>query len=317
MVKAIGVMEFGGPEALSVLDLPMPVPGSGEVRLRVHAAAVNPTDATFRSGGGQARLLGDRPPPYVPGMDAAGVVDELGPNTSTRLAVGDRVVALVLPAGPHGGAYAQYIVVPEASVVQAPRGVDLAAASTLLLNAVAARLALDALRLTPGQTVAVTGAAGALGGYAIQLAKAARLEVIADAAATDERLVTSLGADRLVPRGPDVALHVRALRQDGVDGLIDGAAQDGQVLRAIADGGALATVRGWAGPSERSITIFPIVSNSAANDTDLLRQLVDQVDDGTLGLRVASVLAADNAVQAHRQLAKGGLRGRLVLDFSP
>src|ERR1700761_6417794 len=118
---AIGVTSFGGPEALRVLDLPVPEPGPGEVRIRVHAAAVNSADATFRGGGGQARLLGDRPPPWVPGMDAAGVVDKLGPGSGDRLAAGDRVVAFVRPAGPHGGAYAQFL------VTGADSGVDAAA----------------------------------------------------------------------------------------------------------------------------------------------------------------------------------------------
>ncbi len=133
-MRAIAVMEFGGPENLQVLELPLPVPGTGEVRIRVRAAAVNPSDLLFRAGGGQARLLGDRPPPFVPGMDAAGVIDSVGSDTDGRLAVGDRVVALVLASGPRGGAYADEIVVPAASVVHAPKGADFPAASTLLLN---------------------------------------------------------------------------------------------------------------------------------------------------------------------------------------
>src|SRR6202035_5599912 len=109
-MRAIGLTEFGGPDVLKIVDLPRPEPGPGEVRIRVHAAAVNPTDAIFRAGNGQARLLGDRPPPFVPGMDAAGIIDKVGPDNTGRLAVGDRVVALILPAGPHGGAYADEVV---------------------------------------------------------------------------------------------------------------------------------------------------------------------------------------------------------------
>jgi NADPH:quinone reductase len=102
-MKAIGVTTFGGPEVLHVVELPEPHAGDGEVRMRVHAVSVNPTDTLFRAGSQAARLSG-RPGPYVPGMDAAGVIDELGPETDSRLKVGDRVVALVIPAGPHGGA---------------------------------------------------------------------------------------------------------------------------------------------------------------------------------------------------------------------
>src|SRR5260370_19583240 len=82
-MKGIGLMEFGGPEVLQVVDLPEPQPGPGEVRIRVHAVAVNPTDITFRSGG-RAAQLAYRPPPYVPGMDVAGVVDKLGDGTVGR-----------------------------------------------------------------------------------------------------------------------------------------------------------------------------------------------------------------------------------------
>ncbi len=139
-MRAIGLMSFGGPEVLQPVDIPLPEPGPGEVRIRVHAASVNPTDAIFRAGNGQARLLGDQPPPFVPGMDAAGIIDRIGPNNDAWLAVGDPVIALVLPAGPHGGAYADHIIAPSASVVRAPAGVCLAAAATVPLNGLTARV---------------------------------------------------------------------------------------------------------------------------------------------------------------------------------
>jgi NADPH2:quinone reductase len=167
-MKAIGVTTFGGPEVLHVFELPEPHAGAGEVRIRAHAATVNPTDLLFCAGSQATRLSG-RASPYIPGMDAAGVIDELGPGAGNRLRIGDRVVAYVIPAGPHGGAYAEFIVVPAASVALAPEGVDFPAASTLLLNGLTAQLALNALALGARQTVAVTGAAGAFGGYVIQL----------------------------------------------------------------------------------------------------------------------------------------------------
>jgi len=109
-MKAIGLMEFGGPEVLQIVDLPEPQPGPGEVRIRVHAAAVNPTDITFRTGG-RAAPLAEWPPPYVPGVDVAGVIDQLGEATDGRLALGEAVIAYVIPMGPHGGTYAEQIVV--------------------------------------------------------------------------------------------------------------------------------------------------------------------------------------------------------------
>ncbi|QFU88410.1 NADP-dependent oxidoreductase [Amycolatopsis sp. YIM 10] len=311
-MKAIGVSDFGGPEVLRVLDLPEPRAGRGEVRIRVHAAAVNPTDVLLRTGGHAVRMPGRRPP-FVPGMDAAGVIDQLGPGVDDRLAVGQRVVAMVLFTGPHGGAYAEHVVVPAASVVPAPEGVDFPAASTLLMNAMTARLALDAL---PGGTIAVTGAAGAVGGYAVELAKADGRTVIADAAPADADRVRRFGADHLVERGPDVAERIRALAPDGVPGLIDGSTQTGDLLPAIADGGTLAELRGWSGPADRGIHVIPVMVTDGITDTARLDALSRQAANGTLSLHVADVLPADEAAKAHRLLEAGGLRGRLVLDFS-
>lgn len=310
-MKAVGVNEFGGPEKLEVLELPEPQAGPGEVRIRVHAAAVNPTDTGVRVG---MRRRDEVPPPYVPGMDAAGVIDQLGSGVDDRLSLGQRVVALVVPNGSHG-AYAEQIVVPAASVVPAPGGADFPAASTLLMNAMTARLALDELALSAGDTVAVTGAAGAFGGYVIQLAKADGLRVIADAKPSDADLVRELGADEVVERGEGFAEHVRALRPDGVPGVADGALLNERALPAVADGGRLATVRGWSGPTERGITAHPVLVTRAANDTAALDRLARQAESGALTLRVARVLPAEQAAQAHRLFEAGGVRGRLVLDF--
>ena len=113
-MKAVGVTEFGGPEVLHLVDLPDPEAGPGELRIRVHAAAVNPTDTGLRSGG-RAELLKDIPPPYVPGMDAAGVLEQIGEGVSTDLRVGDHVMAIVVPNASHG-AYSERIVVQAATL---------------------------------------------------------------------------------------------------------------------------------------------------------------------------------------------------------
>jgi NADPH:quinone reductase-like Zn-dependent oxidoreductase len=283
------------------------------VRIRVHAAAVNPTDTGLRAGLYRDRL-GERPGPYVPGADAAGVVSEVGPGTSWQ--VGDRVIAIVSPTGPRGGAYADQVVVPAASVVRLPAGADMVAGSTLLMNALTARLALDARGTLDGQCVAVTGAAGAFGGYVVQLAKCDSLRVIADASRADEDLVRTLGADEVVARGDDVAERIRALLPGGVDGLADGALLDAAVLPAVRDHGAVATVRGWTGPSERGIAIHPVRAFGSAERTDLLDRLREQAGDGSLTLRVARTFPADEAAEAHRLLEGGGVRGRIVLDFT-
>lgn len=314
-MKAIGLHRFGGPEVLETLALPEPQAGRGEVRIRVHAAAVNPTDILLRTGGHAVRMPGRRPP-FIPGMDASGVIDQLGPDVDHRLAVGQEVVALVPFTGPHGGAYAEQVVVPAASVVRAPRGQSLLAASTLPMNAMTARLALDTLALPRPATVAITGAAGAVGGYALQLAKAGGLTVVADAASHDRDLVHELGADHLVERGPGIADQIRELVPDGVLGLLDGSSQATKILPAIADGGTVIELRGWDGPAARGIRVRPVMVSDIMTDTDTLDTLVHHVETGILTLRVSDVLRPEEAARAHRLVEAGGLRGRLVLDFS-
>ena len=316
-MKVIGLTRFGGPEVLEVIDLPEPHPGPGEVRVRVHAAAVNPSDLAVRATGYNGRMA-SLPKPYIPGWDAAGVIDAIGPGVDNRFAVGDRVVAVADASSATKGAYQQELIVPAASVVRAPGNLDFPAASALLMNALTARLGLDAMGLKPGQTLALTGSAGALGGYVIQLAKADGLRVIADVADSpaDRELVKRLGADELVTRGPGFTARVRALVPAGVAGLFDAALLNGAAVPAIADGGALVTVRGWNEPVERGVRVFPVLVGTALADTAKLQRLRDQAEAGVLTPRVAQTLPASQAAEAHRILEKGGVRGRLVLDFT-
>ncbi|CAN7147357.1 NADP-dependent oxidoreductase [Arthrobacter sp. LjRoot14] len=315
-MRAIGVMTFGGPEQLEVMEVPEPVPGVGDIRIRIHAAAVSPTDTLLRSGAQTAMLQAKGVvPPYIPGMDLAGTVDALGPGYRGQLRTGDPVVALVLPFP--AGAYADKIVVPQESVVRAPRGIGLAAASTVLMNAATAKLALDMLNLTAGQLLAVSGSAGAVGGYAIELAKAAGLTVIADAKPEDEELIRSLGADHIVPRNVPFAEAVRSIYPKGVHGVIDGAVLNGLALPALRDGGHLAVLRAWDGTSERGISVHKVYVGSAVKETAMLESLVQGVEQGVVTPRVAGIYPAHDASQAHARLEAGNVRGRLVLDFSP
>lgn len=311
-MKAAGVRQFGGADLLEVLDLPVPRPGGGEVLIRVHAAAVNPADTVSREG--FHGRLDSTHLPHVPGIEGVGTVEELGPGTGGRLRVGDRVVFLALPPGRGPGSYAEHVAVPAASIVPAPESLPDAAAATLLMNALTARMALDRLDLQPGQSVAVTGAAGVLGAYTVQLAKNAGLHVIGDAAPADVDLVRSLGADEVVARGDGVAQRIRELRPDGVPGLADCSAQHGALLAAVADRGRFASVRSWKPVTERGIEIGTVLVNDRAHDTPTLIELVNLAAKGVLTPRVAEVLPARLAGTAHRRLAAGGIRGRLVLD---
>jgi NADPH:quinone reductase-like Zn-dependent oxidoreductase len=247
-------------------------------------------------------------------MDAAGVVDEIGPSTSTDLALGDAVMAMVIPSGSHG-AYRESIVLSADAVARAPAGSSHAAASTLPMNGLTARLSLDQLALKPGQTIAVTGSAGCYGGYVIQLAKADGLRVIGDASPADEQLVRELGADIVVPRGDDIAEQIRKVAPDGVDALADGAVQDDLAVGAIKDGGGFAAVRGWRGNGERDIVFHATMVMDYDRRADLLDQLRQQTEDGKVSLRVAATYAPEDAAESHRRLAAGGTRGRCVITF--
>lgn len=311
-MKVVGVSEFGGPEALQVFDIPDPHAGPGQVRITVKAAAVNPTD-TYTRNGARAEMLSKYPPPYVPGMDVAGVVDQVGEGVSS-VVVGEHVMGIVVPSGSHGG-YSEKIVLPWESVVRIPRGSSFAEACTIPMNGLTARLALDLMKLTPGSTLAVTGAAGAFGGYTVELAKIDGLNVIADASTADHELVSSLGADRVVERGTDVARRIREIAPQGVDGLADGSVQNEEIAAAVRDDGVIATVRGWQGTPERGITVLPVWVRDYARAHDALDTLRRHAEDGLLRMRVARTFRFDEAPAAHAQLQAGGTRGRLVLEF--
>ena len=312
-MRAIGVTEFGGPEALHLVDVPAEPLGPGQVRLRVRAATVNPTD-TYARNGSYAGRDPVKEFPYVPGMDVAGELAEIGADVQTDLAVGEHVMGIVLPSGAHGG-YREDLVLPARSVARVPAGVDDVAASTLPMNGLTARLALDLMALQPGQVLAVTGAAGAFGGYVVQLARTEGLTVVADAAESDEELVRELGADHVVRRGDDVAARIRDRFPDGVDGLADGSVQDAAVLPAVRDGGVVTTVRGYRGDGQRDLRVFPVLVRRYAEEQEALDRLRQQVEKGELTLRVAQTFPAEDAGEAHRRLEAGGVRGRLVLVF--
>jgi NADPH:quinone reductase-like Zn-dependent oxidoreductase len=311
-MRAAGVTEFGGPEALHIVDVPEEHAGPGQVRLRVSAAAVNPTD-TYLVLGVYVERDPVKTPPWVPGMDVAGIVDEVGEGVE-HVAVGEAAMGVVVPTGAHGG-YRESLVLPADSVVRSPKSATDVEAATLPMNGLTARFSLDLMGLQPGQVLAVTGAAGAYGGYVVQRAKADGLSVVADASEADEQLVRDLGADVVVRRGDDVAARIREQFPDGVDGLADGSVQDALVLPAVRDGGAVATVRGYRGDGQRGLRMFPTLVRKVAQDRAALDRLRQQAEDGVLTLRVNRPLPAEEAAEAHRLLARGGVRGRLVLTF--
>jgi len=312
-MRAVGLMEHGGPEVLQVVEVPEAQAGPGQVRLKIHAAAVNPTDVMARNGSRAEQQKLD-PPPYIPGMDAAGIVDQVGDGVTTGVKPGDRVMAMVCPAAAHG-AYREQIVLDARAVVPAPAGTSHVEACTLPMNGLTARLSLDLLGLKAGQSLAVTGAAGAYGGYVIQLAKTEGLTVIADASEADEALVKSLGADIVVRRGDGVAERIREHFPDGVDGLADGAVQNEAVIAAVRDGGGFTAVRGFVGEPQRGIAFTTTFVRSYDCEWEKLDRLRALTEEGKLTLRVADTYPPERASDAHARLEAGGTRGRLVIEF--
>jgi len=312
-MRAVGLMKHGGPDVLQIVDVPEVRPGPGQVRLRVYAAAVNPTDTMARNGSRAAEQKADLPP-YIPGMDAAGIVEEVGTEVTTGVAVGDRVMAMVCPKGSHG-AYREEIVLEQHAVVAAPTGTSHVEACTLPMNGLTARQSLDLLNLSAGQVIAVTGAAGAYGGYVIQLAKADGLIVIADASEADRDLVSALGADIIVERGDDVTVRFREHFPDGVDGVADGAVLNEKIIPAVKNSGAFTSVRRFIGDPQRNIRFTATSVRDYDCEYEKLDRLRQQAEAGILTLRVAEAMPAVNASEAHRRLEAGGTRGRLVLEF--
>jgi NADPH2:quinone reductase len=301
-MRAVTITRPGGPEVLTLTDHPVRPAGPDEVRIAVKAAAVNPTDLVMRESELYAKGT-----PGIPGMDAAGVVE---------LKVGDEVMAAVMPRRPEGGAQIELLVVPAVSVVLIPQGATLAQAATLPMNGLTARLALDLIQLTAGQTLAVSGGAGLLAHYMIVLARQRRLRVIADAKPSETELVRGYGADVVVARGERFCSEVRAAVPGGVDALFDTALLGRDAFPAIRDGGAYVPVRGWDdSPSERNIRILPVWVSAALERTDWLNELRDLASSGAITLRVAGEYPPERAADAHRAMAAGGLRGRGVITF--
>jgi NADPH:quinone reductase len=308
--RAVGIAEPGGPEVLRVVERDVSEPGPGEVRIAVRAAAVNPSDVATRQRGVEGVL-----PPWVPGWDAAGVVESAGAGVE-HVAEGDWVIAAVLPRRPEGGAQTELLVAPAASVVPVPEGATLEQAATLPMNGLTALRGLELLELGEGATLLVTGGAGLLASYAIALAKRRGLRVLADSSPADEKLVRSFGADDVLPRGDRLPAAALEAVPGGVDGVFDTAVLGRAVFPAIRPGGGLAYVRSWTGADvEDGIAIRRVWVADALERTEWLRQLAGLAAEGVLALRVAESFPPERSADAHRRLEAGGLRGRDVIVF--
>ncbi|MGW7454170.1 NADP-dependent oxidoreductase [Streptomyces sp. NPDC054787] len=299
MLAAV-VTEFGGPERVELARVPVPRPAAGQVRVRVRAAGVNPVDGAVRAGvfGGAGQRIGL-------GWDVAGEIDAVGAEVA-GWAVGQRVVGLHHGAVKPAGTHAQYAVLDATAIAAAPSTVDEVSAAALPLSGLTAARAVEQLGLAPGSSVLVTGAAGVVGGLAVQLAARAGLVVTALAGAEDEDFVRSLGAADFVPRG--------AVAAGPVDGVLDTAVLGEPALGFVRDGGVyVGLIPNHAPAGVRGVRVL---EQEVAPDGALLAGLVSLVDAGELTLRVADTFPLADAAKAHDRLAVPGTRGRVVLTVA-
>ena len=231
-MKRVIVDHFGGPEVVSVVEEGDPRPGPGEVRVQVLASGVSLSDAQMRVG----TYLGGPKPPFTPGYELVGVIDEVGPGCS-RLRVGDRVGALM-----QWGANAESVCVPEKYAVEVPDDLDPAEVLSLVFIYMTAYQMLHrAAKAKCGEMVLVHGAAGRVGTAVLELAAAAGLRVYGTASADDRAAVERLGAVAIDYRHEDFLARIRELPGKGVDVVLDGigGATSIRSFRALRPGGRL------------------------------------------------------------------------------
>lgn len=308
--RAVLYSDTGGFDVVSIGNRTVRAPGAGEVRIRVAAAAVSPTDILLRDPGQGVEVR-----PMTPGMDAAGVIEEVGEGVD-RLSVGDAVMAGVRPGREEGGAQASAIVVPAASVVAKPSNVTLEQAATVPMNGLTALYTLEHAALSPGDVLAVTGGAGWLAYLTIVLAKQCGLTVVTDAGPDEVETVRGHGADIVVARGEAFADSVRRHFADGVDALLDTALLAEAAFPALRDGGRYIPVRGWRDrPDDPRISIRPVMVPEVLERTDWLELLRSAVETGLIVPKVAATFPIDRIADAQRAQLAGGVRGRFVLTF--
>lgn len=309
-MKAVRYHEYGDSDVLRYEDAPRPTAGPGQVVVKVAATTFNPVDAGIR--GGYLAQVYDISFPHIPGVDVSGTIAEIGAGVHDW-AAGDAVVAF-LPLDADGAA-AEYALVPAASLAVAPTAVPLADAAALPEPALTAWQALfEIAGLTRGQSILINGASGAVGGYAVQLAKQAGAVVTATAKERDADRLRALGADRIVDyldytRSPipvdggpfDVVLNLISTTDEQTEAL----------LGVVTDGGVHVgtMVFGPENPPRGVRTQRVFVRSDAAQ----LAELVHRVDDGTLRIEIADRRRLEEAAAVHDAADNGRLHGKTLL----
>jgi NADPH:quinone reductase-like Zn-dependent oxidoreductase len=307
-MKAVRFHQYGDSDVLRYEDAEQPVPGPGEVRIRVAASAFNPVDDGIR--GGYLREVFPVTLPHIPGIDVAGTVDALGDGVS-NVQVGDDVIAF-LPMVADGAA-AEYVVAPADILAPAPTSMPLADAAALPMVGLTAWQALfDDAGLTAGQRVLINGAGGAVGGYTVQLAKRAGAYVIATASPRSSERVQSAGADEVIDHTTtevtaaepvDVLLNLARITPEELVALVALVRPGGVVVN---------TVPTIPTPSddERGVRAVGVFVRS---DAEQLSRLVAMVDGGELRVDVAERVPLAELPALHARAATGDLPGKVVV----
>ncbi|EKT79823.1 hypothetical protein WSS_A25745 [Rhodococcus opacus M213] len=300
------VSRFGGPEVIEVVETPMPEPGPGEVRVRVEAASVHPVDLETRAG-----HYGEIPEPggrLVLGWDYAGRIDAVGRHVDSGL-IGTTVTGWRYWFDAGEGTQADFIVVPVESVTYCPSSIPPAALTTLPLNGNTAFQALDLLGLHRGNTLVILGAAGSLGGFAMDLAVHRGIAVAGVAGDGDREFIEGRGGHFISRTSRDVAGDLRRALGGPAGALFATAPVDRSVLAGIEPGGVAVSAVGERSANSGLDWRFL----NARPNTDQTVELVRMAERGEIALRVAGTIPFEDAAEAHRAAARPGTRGRYVL----
>ena len=289
-----------------------PSPAGGEVLIATEAATINPADLGMVTGQFASWLPVSIRAPYTPGWDLAGRIVGVGDGVDTSL-VGSRAVGFSNWVDAGRGTQASLVALPEANIAIAHDGVRSAELTTVSLNGLTAWAAVKELNLEPGQTLVIAGAAGSVGGFAVELAVARGIRVIAAVSERDRDYVMKLGASDIAAREDgDVGAAVRKTLPDGADAFFDTTRTVGAAgLGAVKDGGLHVTSNDPPDP-QRGIRTTKIYG---LPDGDALQQLVDMATDGELHMPVAGEFKVDDARAAYEEFASGPHRGRIVITF--
>ncbi|SEQ92592.1 NADPH:quinone reductase [Lentzea albida] len=316
-MRAVVQDALGGPEVLSVREVPRPEPLPTEVRVKVHAAGINPVDWKTRAGGGMAGVLGE--PPFILGWDVSGVVEKVGFGVTT-LKEGDEVYGM--PWFPRqAGAYAEYVTAPARQFVLKPSSVGHEQAAAVPLAALTAWQALvDTAHVTSGQRVLIHAAAGGVGHLAVQFAKHLGAHVIGTASARSHDWLTKLGADEVVDytdvRFEDAVSDVDVVIDLVGDGHDHTSTRSLEVLRP---GGLLVAIPGGASPELVAAGEAKGLRVSAflvEPDGPALARIAELIDAGDVVVEVEETFPLEEVARAHARGESNRTRGKLVLRVS-